>query len=48
MSTLDISSQVIFTATKNISYGILEIDQRGRHGNNGRIVDDSVKENIKN
>lgn len=48
MSTLDISSRPIFTATKKISNGILEIDQRGRHGNLGRKVDDEIKERIRN
>lgn len=48
MSTLDISSRVIFTATKKMSNGILEIDQRGRHGNLGRKVDDEIKEGIRN
>lgn len=48
MSTLDISSRAIFTATKKMSNGILEIDQRGRHGNLGRRVDDEIKEGIRN
>lgn len=48
MSTLDISSRAIFTATKKMSNGILEINQRRRHGNLGRKVDDEIKEGIRN
>lgn len=48
MSTLDTSSRVIFAAPKKISNGILEINQRGRHENIGRQVDNSVKESVRN
>lgn len=49
MSTLDISSRAVFTATKKkMNDGIIEIDNRGRHGNVGKKVDYSIKEGIRN
>lgn len=48
MSTLNISSWVIFTATKKISNHSLEIDKHSRHWNNGRKNNDSIKEGIRN
>lgn len=47
MSTLGISSRVIFTTTKKMNDGILEIDKRGKHLNTGRKVDEAMKDTIR-
>jgi len=47
ISTLGISSRVIFTTTKKMNDGILEIDKRGKHLNTGRKVEEAMKDTIR-
>lgn len=49
MATLNVSSKIIFTATKKKSKeGFKAADKRGKHGHYGRAVDPQIKENIRN
>ncbi|KAE9522527.1 hypothetical protein AGLY_017074, partial [Aphis glycines] len=47
MATLGISSRAIFTTTKKMNDGILDVDKRGKHGNIGRKVDEATKDTIR-
>jgi len=47
MATLGISSRAIFTTTKKMIDGILDVDKRGKHGNIGRKVDEATKDTIR-
>ena len=48
MRTLDISSKMIFTTTKKKDdVGVLQVDDRGHHGNGGVNVSDYKKDDIR-
>jgi len=47
MSTLAISSRMIFTTIHKNNDGILEQDKRGRHGNYGNAVDEEIKNGMR-
>jgi len=47
MSTLAISSRMIFTTIHKNNDGILEQDKRGRHGNYGNAVNEEIKNSMR-
>ncbi|KAL4127306.1 hypothetical protein QTP88_011482 [Uroleucon formosanum] len=47
MATLGIISRAIFTTTKKMNDGILDVDKRGKHGNIGRKVEEATKDTIR-
>jgi len=47
MSTLAVSSRVIFTTTHKKNDGILDQDKRGRHENYGNVVNEEIKNGMR-